>query len=311
MKRDFLAVTDFTKDEIDETFRIAKQLKTDVKSGKTHHYFANQTMALIFAKPSLRTRVSFETGMVQFGGHALYLGPNDISIGKREAVKDISRVISRYNDWIMARLFKHEHMIELAKYASVPVINGLTDYNHPCQIMADMLTIHEHRGTVEGQKLVFIGDGNNVCNSFLNFASVVPYHFVLAAPEGYDPDPDTLAKARAAGLSEIEVVRDPVEAVKNADVLYTDVWTSMGQEAERQKRLNDFKGFQINNALLNHAKSDALVMHCLPAHYGEEITEEVLDGPHSVVFDEAENRMHAQKAVMVMLANAAGAKIQV
>jgi len=311
MKRDFLAVTDFTKDEIDETFRIAKQLKTDVKSGKTHHYFANQTMALIFAKPSLRTRVSFETGMVQFGGHALYLGPNDISIGKREAVKDISRVISRYNDWIMARLFKHEHMIELAKYASVPVINGLTDYNHPCQIMADMLTIHEHRGTVEGQKLVFIGDGNNVCNSFLNFASVVPYHFVLAAPEGYDPDPDTLAKARAAGLSEIEVVRDPVEAVKDADVLYTDVWTSMGQEAERQKRLNDFKGFQINNALLNHAKSDALVMHCLPAHYGEEITEEVLDGPHSVVFDEAENRMHAQKAVMVMLANAAGAKIQV
>ena len=311
MKRDFLAVTDFSKDEIYETFRIAKQLKADVKAGKEHHYFANQTMAMVFAKPSLRTRVSFETGMVQFGGHALYLGPNDISIGSRESVKDIARVISRYNNWIMARLFKHEHILEMAKYASSPVINGLTDYNHPCQIMADMLTIHEHRGAVEGQKVVFIGDGNNVCNSFLNFASVVPYHFVLAAPEGYDPDPATLERARAAGLSKIEVIRDPEEAAKDADVLYTDVWTSMGQEAERLKRLNDFQGFQINDDLLRHAKSDALVMHCLPAHYGEEITEEVLDGPHSVVFDEAENRMHAQKAVMVMLANAAGANLQV
>lgn len=311
MKRDFLAVTDFSKEEIYETFRIAKQLKAEVKAGKAHHYFANQTMSMVFAKPSLRTRVSFETGMVQFGGHALYLGPNDISIGKREAVKDISRVIARYNDWIMARLFKHEHMIEMAKYSSVPVINGLTDYNHPCQIMADMLTIYEHHGKVEGEKVVFIGDGNNVCNSFLNFASVVPYHFVLAAPEGYEPDAETLAKAQAAGLSKIEVVRDPIEAARDADVLYTDVWTSMGQEAERQKRLNDFEGFQINNELLSHAKPDALVMHCLPAHYGEEITEEVLDGPNSVIFDEAENRMHAQKAVMVMLANSAGANIQV
>lgn len=311
MKRDFLAVTDFTQEEIYETFRIAKALKADVKAGKPHHYFANETMAMIFAKPSLRTRVSFETGMVQFGGHALYLGPSDISIGKREAVKDISRVISRYNNWIMARLFKHEHMIELAEHASVPVINGLTDYNHPCQIMADMLTIYEHRGKVEGQKVVFIGDGNNVCNSFLNFASVIPYHFVLAAPAGYDPDPETLAAAKAAGISEIEIVRDPVQAAKDADVLYTDVWTSMGQEEERKKRLNDFQGFQINDDLLAHAKSDALVMHCLPAHYEEEITEAVIDGPHSVVFDEAENRMHAQKAVQVMLANSAGANIQV
>jgi len=311
MKRDFLAVTDFNKDEIYETFRIAKALKAEVKEGKPHHFFANETMAMIFAKPSLRTRVSFETGMVQFGGHALYLGPSDISIGKREAVKDISRVISRYNNWIMARLFKHEHMIELAEYASVPVINGLTDYNHPCQIMADMLTIYEHRGKVEDQKVVFIGDGNNVCNSFLNFASVIPYHFVLAAPEGYDPDPETLAAAQAVGISEIEIVRDPIQAAKNADVLYTDVWTSMGQEEERKKRLNDFQGFQINDDLLGHAKSDALVMHCLPAHYEEEITEAVIDGPHSVVFDEAENRMHAQKAVQVMLANSAGAEIQI
>ena len=311
MKRDFIAVTDFSKEEIYETFRIAKQLKADVKAGKEHHYFANETMSMGFAKPSLRTRVSFETGMVQFGGHALYLGPNDISIGKRESVKDISRVISRYNNWIMARLFKHEHMLEMAKHATVPVINGLTDYNHPCQIMADMLTIYEHHGKLEGQKVVFIGDGNNVCNSFLNFASVIPYHFVLAAPEGYDPDPETLAKAQAAGLSKIEVVRDPIEAAKDADVLYTDVWTSMGQEAERQKRLDDFDGFQINANLLSHAKSDALVMHCLPAHYGEEITEETLDGPNSVIFDEAENRMHAQKAVMVMLAKSGGADISI
>ncbi|NQV40968.1 MAG: ornithine carbamoyltransferase [Candidatus Marinimicrobia bacterium] len=311
MKRDFLAVTDFSKEEIYETFRIAKKLKADVKAGKEHHYFANETMSMVLAKPSLRTRVSFETGMVQFGGHALYLGPNDISIGSRESVKDISRVISRYNNWIMARLFKHEHMIEMAKYATVPVINGLTDYNHPCQIMADMLTIYEHHGQVEGQKVVFIGDGNNVCNSFLNFASVIPYHFVLAAPEGYDPDPETLARARAAGLSKIEVVRDPIEAARGADVLYTDVWTSMGQEDERRKRLNDFQGFQINNELLSHAKADVLAMHCLPAHYGEEITEDVLDGPNSVIFDEAENRMHAQKAVMVMLAKSAGADIQI
>ncbi|NQT62724.1 MAG: ornithine carbamoyltransferase [Candidatus Marinimicrobia bacterium] len=311
MKRDFLAVTDFSKEEIYETFRIAKQLKADVKAGKEHHYFTNETMSMVFAKPSLRTRVSFETGMAQFGGHALYLGPNDISIGKRESVKDISRVISRYNNWIMARLFKHEHMLEMAKYATVPVINGLTDYNHPCQIMADMLTIYEHHGKVEGQKVVFIGDGNNVCNSFLNFASVIPYHFVLAAPEGYDPDPETLARAQAAGLSKIEVIRDPIEAARDADVLYTDVWTSMGQEAERQKRLDDFDGFQINGDLLSHAKSDALVMHCLPAHYGEEITEDVLDGPNSVVFDEAANRMHAQKAVMVMLAKFGGADIKI
>lgn len=306
MKRDFLRVTDFSRQEIDETFDIARKLKAEVKAGKPHHYFANETMAMIFAKPSARTRISFETGMVQFGGHALYLSPNDIGIGKREAVKDIARVVSRYNNWIMARLFKHEHIEELAEYATVPVINGLTDYNHPCQIMADMLTVLEHKGTIEGQKVVFIGDGNNVCNSFLNFAKIVPYHFVLAAPEGYEPDEKTFQEVQEAGVGKAEIIRDPIEAATGADVLYTDVWTSMGQEEEKQKRLNDFNGFQINNELLGHAKDDAIVMHCLPAHYGEEITEEVLDGPQSVIFDEAENRMHAQKAVMVMLAKSMG-----
>jgi len=306
MKRDFIRVDDFSREEIEETFRVARQLKADVREGKPHHHFAGETMAMIFAKPSARTRISFETGMVQFGGHALYLSPNDIGIGKREAVKDIARVISRYNNWIMARLFSHAHMVELARYATVPVINGLTDYNHPCQIMADMLTILEHRGSLEGQKVVFIGDGNNVCNSFLNFARVIPYHFVLAAPEGYDPDPETLATVRSAGISTVEIIRDPHAAVRDADVFYTDVWTSMGQEEERQKRLRDFQGFQINSELLAHAKPDANVMHCLPAHYGEEITEDVLDGPQSIIFDEAENRLHAQKAVMVMLARSMG-----
>jgi len=311
MKRDFLKVTDFTRAEIEETFAIARKLKAEVKAGKAHHYFANETMAMIFAKPSARTRISFETGMVQFGGHALYLSPNDIGIGKRESVKDIARVVSRYNNWIMARLFLHDHIEELAEYATVPVINGLTDYNHPCQIMADMLTILEHHGTIEGQKVVFIGDGNNVCNSFLNFAQVIPYHFVLAAPEGYEPDPETLAATKAVGISTVEVIHDPVEAATDADVVYTDVWTSMGQEDERMKRLADFQGFQINEDLLKYAKQDAIVMHCLPAHYGEEITEEVLDGPQSVIFDEAENRMHAQKAVMVMLAKSMGVELPV
>ena len=311
MKRDFLQVTDFTPAEINETFEIAKKLKQMVRDGVEHHFFKGQSMAMIFSKPSARTRISFETGMFQFGGHALYLGPNDIGIGKRESVKDIARVISRYNDWIMARLFEHKHMVELAKYATVPVINGLTDYNHPCQIMADMLTIQEHRGTVEGQKVVFIGDGNNVFNSFLNFATLFPYHLVIAGPKGYEPDAEIVARVRRSGLSEIEVLHDPVAAAKDADVLYTDVWTSMGQEAESQQRLADFAAFQINSELLSHAKSDAIVMHCLPAHYGEEITEEVIDSPQSVVFDEAENRMHAQKAVMVMLAKSIGAEIEI
>ncbi|HCW75297.1 MAG TPA: ornithine carbamoyltransferase [Candidatus Marinimicrobia bacterium] len=311
MKRDFLQVTDFTPAEINETFEIAKKLKQMVRDGVEHHFFKGQSMAMIFSKPSARTRISFETGMFQFGGHALYLGPNDIGIGKRESVKDIARVISGYNNWIMARLFEHIHMLELAQYATVPVINGLTDYNHPCQIMADMLTIQEHRGTVEGQKVVFIGDGNNVFNSFLNFATLFPYHLVIAGPKGYEPNAEIVDRARRAGISEIEIFHDPVAAVKDADVLYTDVWTSMGQEAESQQRLADFAAFQINSELLSHAKSDAIVMHCLPAHYGEEITEEVIDSPQSVVFDEAENRMHAQKAVMVMLAKSMGAEIEI
>ncbi len=301
-KRDFLHITDFSPEEIELVFRWAEILKKDVHQNRAHPFFAGQTMAMIFAKPSARTRVSFETGMFQFGGHALYLGPQDIGIGKREAIKDIARVISRYNQWIMARLFDHAHILELARYATVPVINGLTDYNHPCQVMADMFTIKEHKGRFQDLKIVFVGDGNNVCHSFLNFAQRFPIHFVLAAPEGYEPDQATWEKAQEAGLSRIELERDPHKAVENADVIYTDVWASMGQEKEREKRLRDFREYQVNEALLANAKDDVIVMHCLPAHYGEEITDEVLNGPHSVVFDEAENRLHVQKAIMMVLA---------
>ena len=239
--------------------------------------------------------------MTQLGGHAIFLGPNDIGIGKREAIKDIARVVSRYDDIIMARLFDHAHILELAEYSSVPVINGLTDLNHPCQVMADIFTILEHRGNLDNIKVAFIGDGNNVSNSWINLAARLPMHFVLASPCGYDPNPEILANTINTGLSTVEIVRNPVEAVKNADVIYTDVWASMGQEAEEEKRMKDFMPFQVNAELMRHAKPDVKVMHCLPAHRGDEITDEVIDSPNSIVFDEAENRMHVQKTIILKL----------
>ncbi|MBC8456307.1 ornithine carbamoyltransferase [bacterium] len=301
MKKDFLEITDFTTEELWETLELAKKIKAEVKSGKFIPRLADKTMSMVFAKPSARTRVSFEIGMVQLGGYALYLSPNDIGIGKREAVKDIARVLSGYNDIIMARLFDHKHMEEMAKYATVPVINGLTDYNHPCQVMADIMTVWEHRGNLDNLKVVFVGDGNNVANSWINLACRLPMHFVISTPCGYEPEQWLLDKAKNAGLSTVEAIADPLEAVKNADVIYADVWTSMGQEEEKAKRLSDFAEFQINAEMLSHAKPDCKIMHCLPAHRGEEITDEVLDGPNSIVFDEAENRMHAQKAIISFL----------
>ncbi|MBD3273944.1 MAG: ornithine carbamoyltransferase [Candidatus Marinimicrobia bacterium] len=301
MKKDFLAITDMTRDEILGVFDLANVLKTKQKQGLGDKRLDGKTLAMIFAKPSARTRVSFETGMFQLGGHALYLSPNDIGIGKREAVKDIARVLSRYNDGIMARLFDHKHMEELAEFASVPVINGLTDYNHPCQVMADIFTVLEHRGHLNDLKVAFVGDGNNVANSWINLASRLPMHFVLASPSGYDPSPVALKNAEDAGLSTIEIERDPAKAVENADVIYTDVWASMGQEAEQEKRRKAFMPYQVNRELIQHATSDCLIMHCLPAHRGDEITDDVIDGPQSIVFDEAENRMHVQKAIMVSL----------
>lgn len=302
MAFNFLHITDFTTEEILETFEIAKKVKAKVKNGELYTPFQGQTLAMIFAKPSARTRVSFETGMTQLGGHAIFLGPNDIGIGKREAVKDISRVISRYDDFIMARLFDHQHMLELAEYSRVPVVNGLTDYNHPCQIMADIFTILEHRGHLKNLKVTYIGDGNNITNSWINLAARLPMHLVISCPGGYEADAETLENAKKANLSKIEYITDPKEAVKDADVVYTDVWASMGQEEEAEKRKKIFAQYQVNNKLLSYAKKDVYVMHCLPAHRGDEITDEVVDGPNSICFDEAENRMHIQKAIILKLA---------
>lgn len=301
MKKDFISIADYTKEELEEIFNLTRKLKEKTKRGKEHHLCKGKTMSMIFAKPSARTRISFETGMYQLGGYALYLSPNDIGIGKREAVKDIARVISRYNDIIMARLFDHVHMLEMAEYATVPVINGLTDYNHPCQIMADIYTILEKRGHLENLKITYIGDGNNVANSWVNLASKLPLHLVICSPSGYEPDAATLTHAHEADISRIEIEHDPEVAVKNADVIYTDVWASMGQEAEAEQRRKIFMPYQVNSKLISYAHDDVMVMHCLPAHRGEEIIDEVLDGPHSIVLDEAENRMHVQKAIIVKL----------
>ncbi|MCK5077207.1 MAG: ornithine carbamoyltransferase [Calditrichia bacterium] len=301
MKKDFINIADLTKEEIYEIFDLCKDLKEKTKKGIEHHIIKGKSMSMIFAKPSARTRISFETGMFQLGGYALYLSPNDIGIGKREAVKDIARVVSRYNEIIMARLFKHSDMIEMAENSESPVINGLTDYNHPCQIMTDAFTVIEHKGTIENLKVVYVGDGNNIANSWINLASKIPFHLVICTPRNYEPDAKTLENANAAGISKIEVISDPVAAVKDADVVYTDVWASMGQEEEEAERKRVFASYQLNDELVSHAKKDAIVMHCLPAHRGAEITDSVVDGPQSVVYDEAENRMHVQKAIIVKL----------
>lgn len=302
MNKDFLAISELTKTEIVEILDLAKNLKQMQKRGETHARLAGKTLAMIFQKPSTRTRISFEVGMFQLGGHALYLGPNDIQIGQRESLADVARTISRYVDVIMARLFGHEDIIELAGAAAAPVINGLTDLLHPCQIMADILTVYEKRDSLDDLKVTYIGDGNNVANSWINLAARLPMTLALAVPEGYDPDPEILAAAKEANISDIQLYRDPVAASRDAHVLYTDVWASMGQEAEAEERRKVFRPFQVNAELVAVADSDCLVMHCLPAHRGEEITAEVIDGPHSIVFDEAENRLHVQKAIMVKLA---------
>lgn len=301
MKRDFIAITDFASQEIYGIFALAKDLKAKTKQGVEHHLLKGQTLAMLFQKPSTRTRVSFEVGMYQLGGHALYLSPAEIGLGTRESVADIARVISRYCDGIMARVFGHDIITELAKYASVPVINGLSDLLHPCQILGDMLTIIEHKGRSEHLKIAYIGDGNNVTNSWINLSRRIPMSLRIATPRGYEPNAELLTKARAEAASEILLTTDPIEAAKGADVVYTDVWASMGQEAEAEARKKIFRPYQVNADLLSHAHKDCLVLHCLPAHRGDEITDEVMDGPHSVVFGEAENRLHIQKAILVKL----------
>ncbi len=301
MKRDFLHITDFSADDIRATFDLAREVKARFKRREDYKPFKDHSMAMIFAKPSARTRISFETGFFRMGGHALYLGPADMAIGKREAVKDIARVVARYNDVIMARLFAHDHLLELAEHAAVPVINGLTDYNHPCQIMADMFTILEHRGRLDDLKIVYVGDGNNIVHSWLRLAQRLPLHFVCACPEGYPPDGPTVAQARSAGLSEVEISNDAKTAVKGADIVYTDVWASMGQKDQAAERRARFAGFQVNAELMAATGKASLFMHCLPAERGVETTDQVMESKASIVFDQAENRMHAQNAILLKI----------
>ncbi|MTV49406.1 ornithine carbamoyltransferase [Heliobacillus mobilis] len=302
--RDFLSLHDFTRDEIFYLLDVAKELKALQKAGKPHRLLEGKTLGMIFTKSSTRTRVSFEVGMYQLGGSALFLSSADIQLGRGEPIKDTARVLSRYVDGIMIRTFAHEDVVELAKYADIPVINGLTDLLHPCQVLADLLTIVEHKGKTDGLKMTYIGDGNNMAHELMYGGAKAGMHVVICTPEGYEPDAEVVRlateDAKANGGS-ITLMNDPVEASKDADVLYTDVWASMGQEGEANVRANAFQGFQINGTIMKVAKPDTIVLHCLPAHRGEEITDEVIEGPNSVVFDEAENRLHAQKAIMAVV----------
>jgi len=291
-------------EEIEEVLKTAETLKLEKKRGQEHPILKGKTLAMIFQKPSTRTRVSFEVGMYQLGGYALYLGPNDLQLRRGETIADTARVISRYCDGIMARVFSHNDILDLAQNASVPVINGLSDLFHPTQVLADLLTIMEKKGHLKGIKLAFVGDGNNMANSLMFGGAKVGMHVVIASPKEYSPREDIVSVAKAdAKLTggSIAIVEDPVEAVKDADVIYTDVWASMGQEAEAERRRKAFKSYQVNSNLVKLAKPDAIIMHCLPAHRGEEVTSEVIDSPQSVVFDEAENRLHAHKAILSLL----------
>jgi ornithine carbamoyltransferase len=301
MPKHFLHIADFSKNELWDMLHLAKEIKTKFHNREDYKPFSGQSLAMIFAKPSARTRISFETGFTWMGGHALFLGPNDIGIGKREAIKDIARVVSRYNDVIMARLFDHKHILELAEYSDSTVVNGLTDYNHPCQIMADILTVWEHRGNLDDMKITYMGDGNNIVHSWLQLASKFPMHFVCCGPSGFEPDDKTVRMVEESGISTFELSHDPKSAAHGADVVYTDVWASMGQKEEAAERERIFSDFQVNETLMNNTGKDTLFMHCLPAERGREVTDGVMEADYSIVFDEAENRMHAQNAIMVTM----------
>ena len=303
MLRHFLHIADYSKDELWDILYLAKEIKTRFNNREDYKPFKDQSLAMIFAKPSARTRVSFETGFTWMGGHALFLGPNDIGVGKREAIKDISRLFSRYNDLIMARLFDHHHILELAEHASIPVINGLTDYNHPCQIMADILTIWEHRGNLDDLKITYMGDGNNIVHSWLQLASIFPMHFVCCGPSGFEPDEKTVKNVKESKISTFELSHNSKSAVDGADVIYTDVWASMGQKEEVEKREKIFADYQVNETLMESTGKDTMFMHCLPAERGREVTDSVMEASYSIVFDEAENRLHAQNAIMVTMVN--------
>ncbi len=303
----FLTLADLTSEQMHAILDLAVRIKTVWKAGEDTPYLKGKVLGMIFQKPSLRTRVSFDVAMLQLGGNALYLSPDEIQLGKRESVADVARVISRYVNVVMARVFAHADVVALAKYATVPVINGLSDYSHPCQGMADFLTILEHKGSFKGKKLAYLGDGNNVATSLLYGATLLGMDFTIASPKGYELHPAIWEIGRRlAGESgsKIEATTDPLAAVRDADVIYTDTWTSMGQEAEAEQRRKIFPPYRVDEAKLALAKPDVIVMHCLPAHRGEEITDAVADGPHSAIFDQAENRLHAQKAILVWVLDA-------
>src|SRR4051812_28270981 len=296
MERDFLQIPDFSRDEINSLFDIADRMKSGKYKKKP---LEGKSLAMIFMKSSTRTRVSFEVGMYQLGGHALFLSPRDVQLGRGEPIADTARVLSRYVDGIMIRTFAHQDIEELAKYASVPVINGLTDMLHPCQILADLLTVRQHLGEITGKKYAWIGDGNNMANSWINAAYRFGFDLDLACPEGYDPADHLLARAQT--VAKVRVVRDPMEAAEGAHVVNTDVWASMGQEQEQKERERAFNGFTVSPRLMMQADPKAIFLHCLPAHRGEEVSAEVIDGAQSRVWDEAENRLHVQKAIMAAL----------
>ena len=298
----FLSIIDCTKEQLDELLVISAHLKTLYKEGGSDSCLANKTLVMLFEKPSLRTRISFQVAMTDLGGNAIYIKPEDIGgIGKREPVKDMARVLSRYVKGIMARTFEHNTVTELAEYSTAPVINALTDWSHPCQAMADVLTIREHCGRIEGVKVAYVGDGNNVARSLSFAAAKLGMKLIVASPPGYELDAETVERANQVRPQSVEQTNDPAAAVRDADVIYTDTWVSMGQEKEKQKRVQDFAGFQVNAELLESAPEGAKIMHCLPAKRGYEITDEVTESPNSIMFDQAENRLHFQRALLKKL----------
>ncbi len=301
MKKDFLSVYDLSRKDFDRIFERSARLKAMQKSGRIYQPLAGRTLGMIFDKSSTRTRLSFEAGMYQLGGLAIYLNSRDTQLGRGETIADTARIVSRYLDAVMIRTYAQQTVEEFARYADIPIISGLTDLMHPCQIVSDLFTIVEQKGRYEGLKIAYIGDGNNVANSWIDAAARLPFRLTLACPAGYDPDRRILERAKKKAPRGVSLFRNPERAVENADVVYTDVWASMGQEEEQEERARIFEGYQVNRKLMELAKRDAIVMHCLPAHRGEEISAEVLDGPQSVVWDQAENRLHVQKAILEIL----------
>jgi ornithine carbamoyltransferase len=299
-----LSLHGLTTEEFEQILKLAEKLKRQQKEGVPHQLLKGKTLGMIFTKSSTRTRVSFEVGMVQLGGYPLFLSSNDIQLGRGETIYDTAQVLSRYIDGIMIRTFKHSDVEELARFGTIPVINGLTDLLHPCQALADLLTVYEHKGTLKGLKLAYVGDGNNVAHSLLHGCAKMGMDIAVAAPKGYQCDAQIVDEAKEdakAFGSQVLITEDPEEAVVDADVVYTDTWVSMGQEAEKAERIKIFSAYQVNTELFGKAKDDAIFLHCLPAYRGYEVTEDIIDGPQSVVFDEAENRLHAQKAIMAIL----------